>query len=50
MFKPRPCLVCETPCVSEGQLCAACVERGHWVKDDQVFVNIEVRIPDALVR
>lgn len=45
-IKPRPCLVCEEPCLAEGQLCVACGEKGHRVTDDEVIVSLEIRLPD----
>lgn len=36
----RSCLVCQEFTTSEGQLCSACVGRGHRVENDQVLVAI----------
>lgn len=47
-LRPRPCLVCQKPCRTEGQLCGACVDAGHRVTDDAVIVQIEVRLPGGL--
>lgn len=40
---PRSCLVCHTKTTSEGQLCRECVERGHRVENDVLYVSIEFR-------
>lgn len=42
----RPCLVCEKPCATEGQLCPDCAAAGHRVTDDEVLVNITIDLPD----
>jgi hypothetical protein len=47
MIRARPCIVCETPCTSEGQLCRDCVAKGHRVENDRVIVNIEIRVPEV---
>lgn len=47
-FRPRPCLVCEEPCVTEGQLCRVCADRGHRVTDTEVIVAIDINIPASL--
>ena len=36
----RACLVCTAQTSSEGQLCPACVERGHHVVNDTLCVDI----------
>lgn len=50
VIHPRACIVCETPCTSEGQLCPDCVERGHRVDNDTVIVNLEIRLPEGMWR
>lgn len=47
-FRPRPCIVCETPCRTEGQLCTACAAAGCRVTDDEVIVALNITIPDSL--
>lgn len=47
---PRPCLVCEEPCPTEGQLCPACAEAGHRVTDNAVIFNFEIRTSDGRQR
>jgi len=42
------CLVCHEPCRSEGQLCPACVERGHRVENDTLLLNIDISLPKSL--
>lgn len=44
-IKPRPCLVCERPCLTEGQLCVECAAAGHRVTDTEVIVQIGVDWP-----
>lgn len=46
--RSRPCLVCETPCRTEGQLCTACAAAGCRVTDTEVIVSIDIKIPDSL--
>jgi hypothetical protein len=36
------CLVCQTRTKSEGQLCSSCVEDGHRVENNTLYVNITV--------
>lgn len=45
-LRARPCLVCEQPCSTEGQLCPDCAEAGHRVTDNEVLVAIDVRLPE----
>lgn len=45
-IKPRPCLVCEQPCLTEGQLCRDCAAAGHRVTDDEVIFNLTIDLPD----
>lgn len=48
----RSCLVCQAPLSAkgaEGQLCQKCVEAGHRVTDDTLYLNIEVKGPDPSV-
>lgn len=44
----RPCVVCHKPCRSEGQLCPACVQAGHYVTDTEVVVNLHIDLPANL--
>lgn len=39
------CLVCQTRTKSEGQLCPDCVEAGHRVENDTLFVNLSFDYP-----
>ena len=41
----RSCLVCREKTTSEGQLCPACVAKGHHVENDTLYLNIEFRGP-----
>lgn len=41
-IRPRPCLVCEKPCKTEGQLCPDCASAGHYVTDDTVVVRLSI--------
>ena len=50
MIRPRPCLVCEKPCVAEGQLCAECAANGCSVTDDAVYVTLTFDLPDVFNR
>lgn len=44
-IKPRACLVCTEPCLTEGQLCRDCVAAGHRVDDDAVYVSLTFTNP-----
>lgn len=48
--RSRPCIVCETPCRTEGQLCTACAAAGCRVTDDEVIVTIGIEVPEAFRR
>lgn len=50
MIRPRPCLVCEQPCLTEGQLCPDCAAKGHRIENDTVIVAINIDIPDWMDR
>lgn len=44
-LRARPCLVCEKPCKTEGQLCPECAAHGHYVTDDTVVVSLTIGVP-----
>lgn len=44
-YSGRSCLVCREFTASEGQLCTACVAKGHRVENHQVLLAVDIVWP-----